>query len=205
MIRGPSLFLFCGGFLFHTLLPLTDLHAQVGDTVGVKPSRVQESQSDSVAPPGRISPRGAFLRSIAVPGWGHAEVGSYLRGGFYFAAQSATAFMLWKTDTRLARARDRRALMESVVRARLQNQGITDPLELQAALEEEPAVADLAGLVEARSDQREDWIALGIFLLLLGGADAYVSAHLADFPSALEIEGTPGGGVEVGFSFPVGR
>ena len=46
-------------------------------------------------------------------------------------------------------------------------------------------------------------MALGIFFLFLGGADAYVSAHLAEFPGAVEINSTPTGGMEVGFSFPV--
>jgi hypothetical protein len=46
-------------------------------------------------------------------------------------------------------------------------------------------------------------MALGIFFLFLGGADAYVSAHLADFPGAVEVNAAPGGGMEMAVSVPV--
>jgi hypothetical protein len=103
-------------------------------------------------------------------------------------------------------ARDRRALREAVVTARLHAQGIEDPDELEAALAEDEELTDLRGLEEVRSEQREDWLALGIFFLFLGGADAFVSAHLADFPAPVEVdvEGTPMGRLEVSLSIPVG-
>lgn len=151
-----------------------------------------------------VTPRGAFIRSALIPGWGHLKAGSPVRGGFYFALQSVTGFMLFKTQTRIRSARNRRQLREDVVTARLAREGNTDPLEVQKALDEDPEMEDLRALEEIRGDQREDWMALGIFLLFLGGADAYVSAHLADFPTAVVIEPTPSGGVEVGFSLPIG-
>ena len=42
-------------------------------------------------------------------------------------------------------------------------------------------------------------VAFGIFVLFLTGADAYVSAHLARFPTPMAIEtaGTPNSGMEV--------
>ena len=44
-------------------------------------------------------------------------------------------------------------------------------------------------------------MALGIFLVLLSAADAYVSAHLARFPDPLDLETSvaPNGGIDVGF------
>jgi len=53
--------------------------------------------------------------------------------------------------------------------------------------------------VASREDQQEDWAALGIFLLFFAGADAFVSAHLADFPTPITIDAAPlpGGRVEV--------
>ncbi|MGH7555350.1 MAG: hypothetical protein ACREMQ_20295, partial [Longimicrobiales bacterium] len=39
------------------------------------------------------SPRGAFLRSLLIPGWGQASVGSYTRGGIFFAIQSTSGYM----------------------------------------------------------------------------------------------------------------
>ncbi len=201
----PTCFLLAWAFLLPSLLLPRVARSQVVDTLQATRAPVQESSPSPEGGEQGVTPRGAFLRSLLVPGWGHAEVGSYVRGAFYFATQSTTALMLWKTDTRLARARDRRELMEALVRARLQAGGIVDPAELEAAVAGEEGVEGLTALEESRSEQREDWIALGIFLLFLGGADAYVSAHLADFPAAIEIEPTPAGGVEVGFSLPVGR
>jgi hypothetical protein len=154
----------------------------------------------------RISPAGAFLRSALIPGWGHAVIGAQGRGAFYFAVESGSVFMVLKTQSRLSLARDRLALREAVVRRRLEAEGVEDPDALEAGLAEDVKVADLRGLEEARSSQREDWMALGIFFLLLGGADAFVSAHLADFPAPVEVnvQGDPGGRVEVGVSLPVG-
>jgi hypothetical protein len=178
---------------------------QVPDTLPPPPplERVQERDPDTLPAPEGISPRGAFVRSVLVPGWGHAEVGSYVRGGFYFAAQSTTLFMLLKSQSRLGLARDRLELMESVARGRLQASGVTDPVALEDAVGRDPGVEDLRALEVARGEQRQDWMALGIFLVFLGGADAFVSAHLADFPAAVEIIPTPDGGLQLGFSLPV--
>jgi len=178
---------------------------QVPDTLPPPPpaERVQEQDPDTIPVWEGITPRGAFVRSMLVPGWGHAEVGSYVRGGFYFAAQSTTLFMLLKSQSRLVLARERLDLMESVAGARLQASGITDPIALEDAVGRDPRVEDLRALEVARGEQRQDWLALGIFLVFLGGADAFVAAHLADFPVAVEITPTPEGGLELGFSLPV--
>jgi hypothetical protein len=113
--------------------------------------------------------------------------------------------MLFKTQSRLSRARDRLELLEAAERARLEAEGITDPVAVEAALAENPEVEDLRALEEVRNDQREDWIALGLFLVLLSGVDAYVSAHLSQFPTPVEIGAADGGGVEVRLSLPLRR
>lgn len=168
------------------------------------PPVVQEAEAapDTLGPQ-RMSPRGAFIRSAFVPGWGHAEVGAYVRGGFYFTAEAASALMLFKTQTRIDRTRKKLAVREAVVTARLAAEGITDPTEIETALAEDPEVEDLRSLEETRLGQREDWLALGLFLMLIGGVDAYVSAHLADFPTAVVVEPSPTGGMEVSLSLPV--
>ncbi len=77
--------------------------------------------------------------------------------------------------------------------------GTVDPLP--SAIDADPAVESAFNLVEIRKQQREDWIAFSVFFLLLGGADAFVAAHLADFPDPLEtaIRPLPDMGVELGF------
>lgn len=140
---------------------------------------------------GGVSPGQAFLRAVLIPGWGHASIGSYTRGGFYFVAETTTAWMLFKTRRRLAAARARADFRDGLVRDRLEAQGVTETEEIDAALEEDEVLVDLNNLVTAREQQQEDWVALGVFLLFLSGADAFVSAHLSDFPTPLEVNATP--------------
>lgn len=157
---------------------------------------------DSVTGP-PVSPRGAFLRSMAVPGWGHALVGSYARAGFYVAVQGGTAWMLVKTESRRRTAMDLLELRKMAADSRLRAQGLSpDSAALQVA--SDPEVVAAQELVDARGQQREDWLALGIALVFLAGVDAYVSAHLADFPEPLQISVAPAGEgrVEVGLSLP---
>lgn len=153
-----------------------------------------------------VSPRSAFLRSLALPGWGHVTVGSYTRGAFYFSAESAVGWMLYRSVRRFDHAERIRELRRAEVAARLREEGVVDPRELADRVADDPAVQSAEDLVDSRSEQREDWIALGIFLLLLGAADAYVSAHLQDFPEPVQLEALPlpdGGGVQVGIRVPV--
>lgn len=152
------------------------------------------------------SPGGAFLRSLAVPGWGHAAIGSYGRGAFYVAAEAGTWYALIRTRMRLNEARERASLRERSLRAGLAREGLTDPVEIEERLDADPRLQDIQGLVESRESQQEDWVALGIFLMLLSGADAYVSAHLAAFPDPIDVGVVPGaaGGVELTFRVPIG-
>ena len=193
------------------VLPGGSALAQIPDSLRVPPDSVLEpgllevqvepEDADSVS--SGITPRGAFLRSAVIPGWGHAVVGAHGRGAFYFLMEAVSGFMIVKTQTRLALARDRASLRESLVRSRIVESGVEDLEEIEELLAADEVLEDLRGLEEARSEQREDWLALGIFFLFLGGADAYVSAHLSDFPGAVEVNATPSGGVEVGISVPV--
>lgn len=158
-------------------------------------------------PPLDISPGGAFLRAVLVPGWGHAAIGSYGRAGFYFMLETATAYTLVRTRLRLSEARDRASFRESAVLAGLAREGITDPVEIQSLLDQDPFLGQINDLVESREGQQEDLIAFGIFLLVLTGADAYVSAHLARFPAPIEVDAAPtdDGRFEFGLSVGVGR
>ncbi len=190
-----------GVLLFLGALPLS-VGGQLPDSLQTPPPTQEEPDLPQNPGPTRISPRGAFIRSSLVPGWGHAEAGAYVRGGFYFTVEATSALMIFKTQTRLERTRRRLELREAVVTARAQRAGVTDPVSIESRLANDPEVEDLRALEETRTGQREDWIALGLFMMLIGGADAYVSAHLADFPSAVTIDPTPGGGVEIGLSLP---
>ena len=57
-----------------------------------------------------------------------------------------------------------------------------------------------SSLVVAKRQEVQDWTVLWIFNHLFSGAEAFVSAHLQDFPKDLKIRAFPGG---VGISLPV--
>jgi hypothetical protein len=166
---------------------------------GLSEQSVEPSDSsDSGAPP---SPGGAFLRSLAIPGWGQAASGSPNRGAFYFTLESTSMWMILKTSKMLGSARNVVALRELEAELRLMSEGV-DPSDIPAQVDSDPAVLDARRLEESRAQQREDWFAVALFFLFLGGADAFVAAHLADFPEPLEVQmrALPDMGVEVGFS-----
>jgi len=115
-----------------------------------------------------------------------------------------TTWMLFKTNARLDQARRQALITESEAEARIVGGGTTDPDSISALLDAEEAVQEARDLVGLRSQQWEDWLAFGIFLVLLGGADAFVSTHLADLPLPLTVETGAEGIVEIGVSVPVG-
>ena len=147
-----------------------------------------------------VSPGGAFLRAVLVPGWGHVSIGANARAGAYFAIESAVAYGIIRTRRRISEAASRANFRELLLREDLTTKGITDPNQIENALESDATLADLKSLGESRSDQQEDLVAFGLFLLFLSGADAFVSAHLKDFPDPIAIEAGPtnDGRLEIG-------
>ncbi len=152
----------------------------------------------------RPSPGGAFLRSVLVPGWGQAASGSYGRAAFYILAQAGNTWMTYKTEAMLNGSRRRQEVFEATAAGEFLRAGV-HPDSVAAAVEGDPRVEDARELADARAEQKEDWVALLVFFTFLGGADAFVSAHLADFPVPLNVEpvvGIDGPAVEIGASIP---
>ncbi len=210
----------CGGTLWTTAAETrVVVQALVAALLLAGPVRAQEV-TDSVPPldpvvvgdsveaedsaSARPSPGGAFLRGALIPGWGHAASGSLTRGAFFFGFEAAAGWMVFKTARRLRVAREQVAVWEERVTAQLERQGITDPEEIESELESHEEVARLRGLVDSREEQREDWVAVAVFTLLMSGVDAFVSAHLQNFPEPLTVEGDPEGRIEVAVRVPVG-
>jgi hypothetical protein len=59
---------------------------------------------DSLFPQPPLSPGGAFIRSLVIPGWAQAELGATSRGAFYFFAEAFSLFMVARSQIRLAQA-----------------------------------------------------------------------------------------------------
>jgi len=182
--------------------------------LGAAPASGQEPQATPAVPapdtltsvPNDISARGAFLRAALIPGWGHAAIGSYNRAAFYFTVEGVTAWQLVKTRRHYSEAQQRTLFYEEFIRSGLADLGVTDPEEIQVVLDADEKYQDLLGLEDSRRQQREDWTAVGIFLLFLSGADAYVSAHLRHFPLPLDVNAVPVGNgrmeLSVGLTLP---
>ena len=160
-----------------------------------------------------VSPSGAFLRSILVPGWGQAANGAYLRGGIFFGLQSGSWFMLIKTMAKLEEARDMERRRAGIVRDSLLAAAAADPdlakryedaRRLELDVQEDERVAGLGSLVRSREKQREDWITMTLFMTLMGGVDAIVNAHLTDFPGRVDVEPVARDRLSVGVTLPVG-
>jgi len=196
--------------LFAILVPVGAASAQIPTEAETPPA------SDSLVrrPP---SPRGAFARSVVLPGWGQVAYDANVRAGLYFTVYSGSWFMLLKTMSRLGEAKrvetdrltDLReylvalAAVDTTVARRIEESGFE--IELEREAERNDGIRDIRALVGARSQQREDWITFTVFWALISGVDAFVNAHLSDFPGELRAIPQTDGGVSLGFRFPAGR
>lgn len=149
------------------------------------PGRVDSSRT----PP--ISPRRAFLRSLAVPGWGQASLGRGVAGGVFVLMEAVSAAMVVKSWEDLRQAR--RARSDSV----FQGYRIDAATGLQKLVNGAPVPiyeADpLTARIRPRRQHYEDWIALVVANHLFSGADAFVAAHLWDLPGRVSLRPAPGG------------
>ena len=159
------------------------------------------------------SPRAAFLRAVIVPGWGHVYTGEYTRGAVYFTLQSTSWFMLGKTIRKLNEVEDRDERLTGLAADSLDAamaadpelaEELQDPEAYEAALLTYPGLQNARSLSRARRQQRQDWIAYTLFFTFAAGVDAYVTAHLKDFPADIVTEPGFDGRLNVGVQIPVG-
>jgi hypothetical protein len=59
-----------------------------------------------------------------------------------------------------------------------------------------------SGRADDKRQEHEDWVVLLAFNHLFSGLEAYISAHLADFPGDLRLQAVPGG-LGAGLSVPI--
>lgn len=79
-------------------------------------------------------------------------------------------------------------------------EGVTAIMTLKAQQEANYLKSIGSANVRLKRQEVEDWLVLWIFNHLFAGAEAYVSAHLQDFPPDLEVRAFPGG---IGVSIPL--
>lgn len=166
------------------LLAATAVGAQIpADTVRADSARADSAPPAVVAAPiavGRdtvtgppISPRGAFLRSLIVPGLGQAALDRGTAGGIFVSLEALSLLMTIKSkrDLRVARRLEADSLFVGF-----------DPSGDTLF-----APSPVAGRVRARKQHVEDWVALLIFNHLFAAADAFVAAQLWDVPARVSV------------------
>jgi hypothetical protein len=145
----------------------------------------------SATPP--VTPRRAFLYSLAVPGAGQAALDRHFWGGVFFVTEGLSLALVHRSAEELRLARQFRV---DSVPATYQ----VDALG-QAAVGSDgrPVIATWnvsrysAARERARRTHYEDWLAVVIFNHLIAGADAYVAAQLWDLPARVGVRPAPDG------------
>jgi hypothetical protein len=79
-------------------------------------------------------------------------------------------------------------------------EGVTAMMTLKAEQEANYMKASGATGLTLKRQEVQDWLVLWVFNHLFAGAEAYVSAHLQDFPRDLHLQATPHG---IGISIPL--
>jgi hypothetical protein len=81
-------------------------------------------------------------------------------------------------------------------------EGVTLGMSLKTARELQYLRRTNSGRAEDKRQEHEDWLVLLAFNHLFAGLEAYISAHLADFPGDLRLRAVPGG-VGASISIPM--
>jgi hypothetical protein len=79
-------------------------------------------------------------------------------------------------------------------------EGVTAMMTLKAQQEANYMKQVGSRSLNGKRQEVQDWIVLWVFNHLFSGAEAYVSAHLQDFPADLKIQAFPRG---IGISLPL--
>jgi hypothetical protein len=176
------------------LLPGRSVSAQQVDSakVGARrapadTARKPQSASDSARKPlpkPPLSPRRAFLYSLAIPGYSQAVLNRPTAGALFVLTESIAIAMLRESTAELREAR--RFQTDSVITIGF-DPGTGVPITAVSGYTQR--------LVDVRRSHVEDWIAFIIANHLFAGADGYVAAHLWDLPTQISVERRPAGTV----------
>jgi hypothetical protein len=158
------------------------LHAQRADSARVAPSTPAADTSTRAVPKPPLSPRRAFLYSLALPGYGQSRLGRTGAGALFVLTESIAIAMLRESKADLSEARQLRRDTLVVIG--------TDPTT-GAPITQRNSYDD--ELITVRRGHVEDWVAFLFANHLFAAADAYVAAHLWDLPSQISLRQGPTG------------
>ena len=148
----------------------TDTSATAVDTAGPRPE---------LKPP--ISPKGAFLYSLALPGYSQSILGRNRAGSLQLAFEALAIAMIRISAADVREAR--RTVADSIPVSFVSADGL-------------PAIRYqrtpfTSSLVRSRQSHLEDWIAVLMANHLFSAADGYVAALLWDLPAEIALNATP--------------
>lgn len=132
-----------------------------------------------------ISPKAAFLYSLALPGLGQAKLDRSYAAGMFFTVEAVSFEMARQAlvDLKYAQAHVHDStLVVQTYQVDSLGQALRDSTGKPIPATYAYARYDSAR-VDARKTHLEDWIAVIIFNHLLSGADAFVAAQLWDLPA----------------------
>jgi hypothetical protein len=165
------------GFVALALGAAQSARAQRADSAqaGVRRSTADSTRARIPKPP--LSPRRAFLYSLALPGYSQSVLGRPTAGALFVLTESIALVMLRESAAELRQAR--RFRTDSLVVIGYDESGVTPITQVSAYNDR---------LIDIRRGHVEDWIAFIVANHLFAAADGYVAAHLWDLPTQISIE-----------------
>ena len=151
-------------------------HAQSVDSARVAARPLGADTARKALPKPPLSPRRAFLYSLALPGYSQSVLNRPTAGAIFMFTESIALVMLRESAADLRQAR--RFQTDSLIVVGFSENGA--PVTQPSAFTER--------LVNTRRGHLEDWIAFILANHLFAAADAYVAAHLWDLPSQISVE-----------------
>jgi hypothetical protein len=136
-----------------------------------------------------LSPRRAFLYSLALPGYSQSVLGRPTAGALFVLTESIALVMLRESAADLRQARRFRTDSLVVIGYEVDPTGTAAPTPITQS----SAYTDR--LIDVRRGHVEDWIAFIVANHLFAAADAYVAAHLWDLPTQISVESRRDGAV----------
>jgi hypothetical protein len=168
--------------VINTSLAAAVLTLGIATTADAQRADSARAAAAAVRPP--LSPRRAFLTSLALPGSAQSVLGRPNAAALFILTEAIALLMVRETATEL---REARRLQDDSVAVYFVNPE-TGALETRYQPGRYPSA-----LVRARRAHFEDWIAALVANHIIAGADAFVAAHLWDVPVRVGFDATPRG------------
>jgi hypothetical protein len=162
------------------------LRAQRADSARAGVVRTVADSNRAKLPKPPLSPRRAFLYSLALPGYSQSVLGRPTAGALFVLTESIALVMLRESAADLREARRFRTDSLVVI-------GYDASVATPTPITQASAYTDR--LIDVRRGHVEDWIAFLVANHLFAAADAYVAAHLWDLPTQISVESRRSGTV----------